>query len=217
MPPSKNTFKFFFAPNSVLLAITTHDTSLIIFEFVWSSVLINVYTDMAGAAVLSADQISEYVNSFRAERSKYTAIKDDLGLFFNKILSRKDVKFHWEARVKSPDSLEVKLRQRNEDYESDDANCKAIKDLVAGRIILPRWSNFPIVEDMIEQHFDVISTTQHPKAPWRKKDTMQQRFRDYDGFHFYFKRKPETVTDGLQEAKIEIQVMSPFMWAYQVD
>jgi len=43
----------------------------------------------------------------------------------------------------------------------------------------------------------------------------KQRFRDYDGFHFYFKRKPETVTDGLQEVKIEIQVMSPFMWAYQ--
>jgi ppGpp synthetase/RelA/SpoT-type nucleotidyltranferase len=170
---------------------------------------------MAGAAVLSTDQISDFVNKFREERSKYIAVKDELGLLCAKILLQKDVKFHWEARVKDPDSLDVKLRRRQNEYDSDDANCKAIKDLVAGRIIIPRWSNFSKVEDMIKENFDIVSTTQHPKAPWKKKDTMQQRFRDYDGYHFYFKRKPKCVTDGLHEVKIEIQVMSPFMWAYQ--
>jgi ppGpp synthetase/RelA/SpoT-type nucleotidyltranferase len=169
------------------------------------------------ADALPVDRISDFVDNFRKEQDKYCIIRDRLGLVCSDILSKKNVKFHWEARVKSPDSLETKLRQRSKDYGSDDANCKAIKDLVAGRVILPRWSNFSIVENMIEEHFDIVSRTQHPKPPRKNTGTgtMQQRFRDYDGFHFYFKRRPETVTDGLQDVKIEIQVMSPFMWAYQ--
>lgn len=161
------------------------------------------------------DSISDFVCSFIVEQPKYIAVKDALERFCSTFLFDEQIKFHWEARVKEPDSLEKKLRRRSEDYATDVDNCRAIKDLVAGRIILPRWSTFQVVEEMIEEHFDLVSRTQHPKAPWKKKDTMQQRFRDYDGYHFYFTRKSSTVTDDLPDLVIEIQVMSPFMWAYQ--
>jgi ppGpp synthetase/RelA/SpoT-type nucleotidyltranferase len=159
------------------------------------------------------DYISTFVDVFRHEREHYVAVEHEVETLCKTFLYEKGVKFCWESRVKQPDSLQTKLLGRNHRYPDQHANCADIKDLVAGRIILPRWSNFKVVEEMIKEHFELQATTQHPKAPWGNATTLRQRFRGYDGFHFYFKRKIPVA--GAFNPTIEIQVMSPFMWTFQ--
>ncbi len=162
---------------------------------------------------ISDDYISAFVDAFRQEREQYIAVEHEVESICKKFLKEKRVKFCWESRVKQPASLQSKLQSRNQGYSDQRENCAEIWDLVAGRIVLPRWSNFKIVEEMITEHFGLHSTTHHPRAPWRDAITLWQRFRGYDGFHFYIKRKNPVTHVRIH--MIEIQVMSPFMWTYQ--
>jgi len=110
--------------------------------------------------------------------------------------------------VKEADSLEIKLRRRNPEYENDEfKNIAQIKNLIAGRVILARASDFVKVEEVVQQVFQVQDRRQHSK-PQLDKEFSQKRFRPYDDLHLHVTRRS---AERYSDLVIEIQVMSPFM------
>ena len=155
--------------------------------------------------------ITDFVAAFIRDNEKYQSLERELEAICREAL-QPDVEFLWQSRVKKPDSLEKKLRDRVTDYENESENVDDVKDLVGGRIILARWRDFQHVEEMVKQKFAYISQTQHPKHTHNAVN-FKTRFRGYDGLHFYVKRHDHT-NDKSYNTVIEIQVMSAFMWAF---
>lgn len=156
--------------------------------------------------------ISDFVEHFRCNRDNYIKIKEEVDTLCRKKLSDQRIDFLWESRVKHPESLKKKLQDRNAKYDTEADNVNDIKDLIAGRVILTRWKDFGLVENVIEESFNLIQRSQHPKSK-RNLVTLQQRFRGYDGLHFYVTRQVADV-ESYGNLVIEIQVMSSFMWAF---
>ena len=107
------------------------------------------------------DTISNFVQEFGNKRKDY----EELEQWLSKTCVEKlgEIHFLWESRVKAADSLETKLRRRNDEYKTEADNVADIKDLVGIRIILARWKDFGLVENMVRQTFDVQNRSQHSK------------------------------------------------------
>ena len=154
--------------------------------------------------------ISDFVEAFDRDRDQYLEIEKDVEALCRNALQGID--FLWQSRVKAIQSLDVKLKDRNHQYEDEVANVADACDLIAGRIILARWLDIERVEEIVNNNFDLRNRSQHPK-PGRDIANLQARFRGYDGLHLYVRRRgPSTMR--LPELVIEIQVMSPFMWGF---
>ena len=154
--------------------------------------------------------ISDFVAAFTRDYEKYQTVERELKAVCSSALPP-DIDFLWQSRVKTPESLEKKLRGRVRDYENESENVADVKDLVAGRIILARWHDFQHVEEMVKQNLAYISQTQHPKHAHNAVN-FKARFRGYDGLHFYVKRRHPSAVQSIDPV-IEIQVMSLFMCA----
>ena len=158
------------------------------------------------------ESISDFVAVFCRDRSQYEIVERDVEILCKNVLQ--DIDFLWQSRVKSPTSLEVKLKARNDKYRNESANVADACDLVAGRIILARWLDIEKVENILRATFNIVNRSQHPKLG-RDIGNLQARFRGYDGLHFYVTLKvPPAVP--LDDLVIEIQVMSAFMWAFSI-
>ena len=153
--------------------------------------------------------ISEFVEAFSQQQDQYKKIEKEVETLCRTLLEGK-IKFSWQSRVKDTRSLKIKLEERRHKYQNDTDNINDIKDLVAGRVILTRWKDFPLVEKAIEENFHVQTRSQHPKSG---HGTLQQRFRGYDGLHLYVTR---SVSDHEPHSNllVEIQMQSAFMWAF---
>lgn len=155
--------------------------------------------------------ISKFVDDFVHQKEQFTQIENDLGTLCKAKLEDQKIKFAWQSRVKEAESLKKKLQDRSHEYTNESLNTADIKDLVAGRVILTRWKDFGVVDDVIKANFNVRSHSQHPKSN-QHAVTLKARFRGYDGLHFYVTRRfPE---DQYTNLVIEIQVISVFMWAW---
>lgn len=151
------------------------------------------------------DEISQFVSSFQRNRKHYLKLEKEIGTKVKQKLDERRIEHLWQSRVKEPDSLEAKLRNRTHQYNNDQkANCAAIKDLMAGRIILP-WldRDLPAVRHLIQKHFKLVGETQHPKPGSSS---------GYAAHHFYMTMR--TTVGLLDNVTIEIQVMSPFTYGY---
>lgn len=155
--------------------------------------------------------IFEFVDDFVRHKEQYTQIENDLETLCKAKLEDQKIKFAWQSRVKAAESLKKKLQDRSHEYKDESLNIADIKDLIAGRVILTRWKDFGVVEDVVKANFNVGSQSQHPKAD-RRAVTLKDRFRGYDGLHFYVTRRVSE--DQLSDLIIEIQVISVFMWAW---
>lgn len=156
--------------------------------------------------------ISEFVEDFVSNQDEYSRIKTEVDELCKQKLSEQGIDFLWDSRVKKAESLRKKLLERQPDYDTEVENVKDIKDLVAGRVVIIRWKDFELVEKVITENFNLKQTCQHPKAR-QNQVTLQQRFRGYDGQHFYVTRRLAD-DDPYQNLIVEIQVMSGFMWAF---
>lgn len=158
------------------------------------------------------EAISNFVEAFINNQDQYSTIKEEVDKLCKEKLSEKGISFLWDSRVKKAESLRKKLLDRKSDYDTELENVNDIKDLVAGRVIITRWKDFVLVEKVITENFDLKQTCQHPKIR-QNLVTLQQRFRGYDGQHFYVTRR--LADDGpFRDVLVEIQVMSGFMWAF---
>lgn len=156
--------------------------------------------------------ISEFVEAYVSNEDQYLKIKEEVDKLCKEKLNEQGIDFLWDSRVKKPESLKKKLLTRNPDYDTEANNVKDIKDLVAGRVIITRWKDFGLVEKVIKENFDLRQKSQHPKAQ-QNQVTLQQRFRGYDGQHFYVTRRAAD-DKPYSNLVLEIQVMSGFMWAF---
>lgn len=153
--------------------------------------------------------IADCVAVFRKNRDDYAMIEKEVEALCKEAL--RGFEFLWQSRVKEADSLEIKLRRRNPEYENDEfKNIAQIKDLVAGRVILARASDFVKVEEIVQQVFQVQGRRQHSKSQL-DKEFSQERFRPYDDLHLHVTRRS---AERYSDLVIEIQVMSSFMWAF---
>ncbi len=156
--------------------------------------------------------ISEFVETFRRDKEFFARIEKEVETLCKEKLLDHNIKFSWQSRVKEADSLRVKLEDRGDLYANETDNVADIKDLVAGRIIVTRWKDFGLVEEMIKKNFDIQGRSQHPKAE-ENLVTLSARFRGYDGLHFHVTRR-NSRDERYGDLLIEIQVMSAFMWAF---
>lgn len=156
--------------------------------------------------------ISEFVAAFVNDQDEYSRIKTEVDELCKQKLSEQGINFLWDSRVKKAESLRKKLLERKPDYDTEVENVSDIKDLVAGRVVITRWKDFALVEKVITEIFDLNHTCQHPKAR-QNLVTLQQRFRGYDGQHFYVTRRLAD-NESYRDLIVEIQVMSGFMWAF---
>ena len=157
--------------------------------------------------------ITEFVEDFVRNQDDYTRIKQELDTLCKEKLKEQGINFLWDSRVKEAESLRAKLQNRSSNYETEADNVNDIKDLVAGRVIITRWKDFALVEKVIKNNFELRETRQHPKSA-QNLVTLQQRFRGYDGLHFYVTRKSDDGEASCRNLLMEIQVMSGFMWAF---
>lgn len=155
--------------------------------------------------------ISEFVDDFVCRKEQYTQIENGLERICRAKLEDQKIKFAWQSRVKEAESLKKKLQNRSNKYKDETDNIADVKDLVAGRVILTRWKDFGVVEDVVKANFNLISQSQHPKSD-QNPVTLKTRFRGYDGLHFYVTRRDSE--DQYSNLVIEIQVISVFMWAW---
>lgn len=155
--------------------------------------------------------ISEFIDDFVRQREQYTQIENDLEKLCKAKLEDQKIEFAWKSRVKEAESLKKKLQGRSHKYKDESLNIADIKDLVAGRVILTRWKDFGVVEDVVKANFNVRSQSQHPKSD-QHGATLKDRFRGYDGLHLYITRRDSK--DQLSGLVIEIQVISVYMWAW---
>ena len=156
--------------------------------------------------------IADFVEEFRCSRQHYLKIEESLGLQI-KALFRDNIRsneYIWQSRVKEVASLEKKLRKRNHEYKNDESrDVREIMDVIGGMIILVRQTDFHKVEEIIKRNFTVEHRSQHPQ--WGLGS--DQRFRGYNGLHLYITRGDRSYVKCSNHF-IEIQIMSPFMWAF---
>ena len=154
--------------------------------------------------------ISDFVAAFHHNRADYLNIEKKVRELCEQSLQ--GYQFLWQSRVKAAESLEKKLRDRNNSYQNESKNVDDIKDLVGGRIRLARHQDFENVINVIRQVFHKVDQSQHPKlGPNASK--LQARFRGYDGLHVYVKFR-DPADEPYSHLLIEIQVMTGFMWNF---
>ncbi|KAL8764965.1 MAG: hypothetical protein Q9209_007792 [Squamulea sp. 1 TL-2023] len=154
--------------------------------------------------------ISDFVEAFSRDYYKYLSIEKEVKAVCEEAL--RDIQFCWQSRVKSPESLEKKLKDRNGDYKGESENVADVVDLVGGRVILADLRDTERVEAMIKNTFKFKGQVQHPKAG-QTRVNPDSRYRGYGGHHFHVTRKDGANLDPCNPV-IEIQVMTAFMWVY---
>ncbi|KAI4129206.1 MAG: hypothetical protein LQ338_002365 [Usnochroma carphineum] len=155
--------------------------------------------------------ISDFVAVFGRDFDRYSAIEKRIEALCKDRL--RDIDFLWHSRVKSPASLENKLRDRSNKYKDEAANVEKIWDLVGGRIILARRKDIPHVERIVRNTFNFVDRTQHPRESRNIVDPTT-RFRGYNALHLYVTLQDPCSDDLYRNTVIEIQVMTGFMWEY---
>lgn len=155
---------------------------------------------------MADDEISRDIESFRSNASHYQSVKDEVGKLSG-ILGERGIGHIWESRVKTPESLEKKLRNRKRDGKS---GISGIADLVGGRVVLLRLKDSETVTTLIKERFELDEDPiQHPTSK-EHRERLGQRFRGYDGLHFRFRLKDVAKTDVV----VELQVVHIIMWMY---
>ena len=154
--------------------------------------------------------ISEFVAAFERDYTKYLAIEEEVRVFCKEALQ--GIGFVWHSRVKAVESLERKLRDREDNYDDEKQNVADIVDLIGGRIILVRWEDIQRVENIISKKFDLRNRVQHPKSA-KNRVGFGTRFRGYGALHLQVKRRGPSNQQSYDPIS-EIQVMTGFMWTF---
>ena len=151
------------------------------------------------------DSIAGFVADFSENIAQYTEIKKKLEISCQEKL--RGISFFWESRVKDPETLREKLRNRQSEYPDENANVTDIRDLVGGRIIFYNWQDLDRIENIMN---DVFTVKQRSQLPRHAMD-ITERFRGYSGLHFHI-IWPHSLEGPRSDLVLEIQVMSPCMW-----
>lgn len=70
------------------------------------------FTKHSNLELQKEDPISSYMADFRSRQNSYVKVEQEMELSFKSLLKEKNIEFLWQSRVKTPESLESKLRKR---------------------------------------------------------------------------------------------------------
>jgi ppGpp synthetase/RelA/SpoT-type nucleotidyltranferase len=154
-------------------------------------------------------QVSQQLALFLTQQPLYQSIKDKVDKFEDR-LKEKKIRFLWQSRVKTSESLQGKLQKRQ--AEGKDISISKLVDLIGARIVLFRNIDWPAVDELIKAECNLEEDPiQHPTLE-EHCDRRGERFRGYDGLHYRTSLK----SSNEQESKvmIEFQVVHILMWVY---
>ncbi|MCJ1371085.1 hypothetical protein MMC20_002300 [Loxospora ochrophaea] len=156
--------------------------------------------------------ISDFIEKYRHGRNRYVELEKQVETICKEKLKDQNIKFAWQSRVKEPESLETKLRVRSGKYKNDAHNISDLKDLVAGRILLTRWRDIELVDEILCKNFNIEERTQHPKQ-MQNSTLLQSRFQGYNARHFHIVCR-DSENEQSDNILVEIQIMSLAMSAW---
>lgn len=159
--------------------------------------------------------INEFLIQYKKQYDFYTELARIGYLKLESELAKRGIKAIVSHRAKRPDRLRDKLAQRNEEkkYSSVKSIFADIVDLAGVRIALYFPSDREIVDETVNDLFDVKKTKKFPESSHKPKYT--KRFSGYWASHYRVEiKKSDNQYKRYQNTIFEIQVASVLMHAW---
>lgn len=158
--------------------------------------------------------IEDFISQYKREYDFYRELSRLTSSKIEDELSKRGIKAIVSHRAKRPDRLLDKLNQRNEEkkYKSFTEVVEDIADLAGIRVSLYFPSEREIIDEIINDVFEVIKKKVFPNAAHTPK--YEKRFSGYWATHYRLKLKKDSVEDRFTESLVEIQVASVLMHAW---
>jgi len=159
--------------------------------------------------------IDDFINQYNKEFDFYQKLSQIIASKIEDQLSKRGIKAIVSNRAKRPESLRDKLgkREKAKKYKSLKDIANDIVDLAGVRISLYFPSERKLMEEIIQEVFEVEETKEFPSAAHTPKYT--KRFSGYWATHYRLKLKKEDVTvKRYTDILCEVQVASVLMHAW---
>lgn len=158
--------------------------------------------------------IDNFIIQYNKEFDFYQKLSQIIATKIEDQLSKRGIKALVSNRAKRPESLHDKLLKRNTEkkYKSVKDISRDIVDLAGVRISLYFPSDRKLMEEIIQEVFEVEETKEFPSAAHTPKYT--KRFSGYWATHYRLKLKREDTIKRYADILCEVQVASVLMHAW---
>ena len=158
--------------------------------------------------------IDDFIKQYNKEFDYYQKLSQIVASKIEDQLFKRGIKAIVTHRAKRPDRLKDKLVKRNEEkqYKTVDDIFKDIVDLAGIRVSLYFPSEREIIDEIINELFQIEKKKEFPNAAHTPKYT--KRFSGYWATHYRVKLKEESLTKRYLDTLAEIQVASVLMHAW---
>lgn len=158
--------------------------------------------------------IDDFIKQYNKEFDYYQKLSQIVASKIEDQLFKRGIKAIVTYRAKRPDRLKDKLVKRNEEkqYKTVDDIFKDIVDLAGIRVSLYFPSEREIIDEIINELFQIEKKKEFPNAAHTPKYT--KRFSGYWATHYRVKLKEESLTKRYLDTLAEIQVASVLMHAW---
>src|ERR1051326_557017 len=158
--------------------------------------------------------IDDFTKQYNKEFDFYQKLSQIVATKIEDQLFKRGIKAIVTHRAKRPDRLKDKLIQRDEEkkYKSVDDIYEDVIDLAGIRVSLYFPSEREIIDEVINELFNVVKTKKFPNEAHIPK--YEKRFSGYWATHYRVKLKEENSTKRYIDTIAEIQVASVLMHAW---
>lgn len=158
--------------------------------------------------------IEEFIAQYKREYDFYQELSRLASTKIEDELLKRGIKAIVSHRAKRPDRLLDKLKKRNEEkkYKTFAEVVEDIADLAGVRVSLYFPSEREIIDEIINDVFEVIKKKIFPDAAHTPK--YEKRFSGYWATHYRVKIQKDSVEDRYTDSLVEIQVASVLMHAW---
>jgi ppGpp synthetase/RelA/SpoT-type nucleotidyltranferase len=158
--------------------------------------------------------IDDFIKQYNKEFDFYQKLSQIVATKIEDQLFKRGIKAIVTHRAKRPDRLKDKLIQRDEEkkYKSVDDIYEDVIDLAGIRVSLYFPSEREIIDEVINELFNVVKTKKFPNEAHIPK--YEKRFSGYWATHYRVKLKEENSTKRYIDTIAEIQVASVLMHAW---
>lgn len=158
--------------------------------------------------------IDDFIKQYNKEFDYYQKLSQIIASKIEDQLFKRGIKAIVTHRAKRPDRLKDKLKKRFEEkqYKTIDDIYSDIVDLAGIRVSLYFPSERGIIDEVINELFNVVKTKTFPNEAHTPK--YEKRFSGYWATHYRVKLKEESLTKRYLDTIAEIQVASVLMHAW---
>jgi ppGpp synthetase/RelA/SpoT-type nucleotidyltranferase len=160
--------------------------------------------------------VDDFVDEYSKKYDYYYNLSKLVEEKFRKEMKNKGIKCIITSRAKDIDSLRKKLDKRDNDnkYKTFNDIAKDIVDLSGVRISLYFPSDIQLVNNFIEENFNILSSKMFPDKNIKNKFPYQKRFPGYYARHYRVELNDKDIESRFKKTTIEIQVASVLMLAW---